>query len=383
MKRTLLCSAIAATALVYACSVKTTDTKKATYDNNGPNPTDTTDDAGGGGGSSSGGPSAEAGPPPGSDDPSGNPILLGPARTVRTFTPPGGAPQFVDGPTWSPTKDQLYVSLPFAQNLQGGKGILTTFKKDGTNYLELRAGDKLTLGTVGNSVDTDGNIISAELKAITRTMVGSTQLVVIASGWSNGAEGAEVKPFDAPNDLVALADGTIYFTDPGYGVEPRPDQGKLYRIAAGAAVATVMASYDYNPSPNGIAVSKDQKSLYVGFTQPGETTNPYVRKYTINADHSLTDAGKFLEVPMGSEPDGLAMDDDDNLYIAMKGGIAVFKAKGAQGEPYGDASKIPQTKLDGDPTGLAFGTADRKSLFVTTTNGKVLELRTKVPGLLN
>jgi sugar lactone lactonase YvrE len=326
----------------------------------------------------------EAGPVQGGEDPSGNPILLGTPRTVRTFTPPGGSPYFVDGPAWSQVRGQLFVSLPFASNISGGKGILTTFKADGTNYTELRAGDKATTGVVGNSIDKNGNLISAELKSVTRTALtaaGVGQVTVVAMGYTAaGVEAGAVVPFDSPNDLVALDDGTIYVTDPGYEVNPRPDQGHLFMIAPTATAAVIADTYDYNPSPNGIALSKDQKTLFVGFTAPAAGTPPFVRKYTINGDHTLTDGGKLFELPVDSTPDGMATDDNGNIYLALKTGIAVFKSTG---EAYGGATaKIPQTALDGEPTSLTFGGTDRKSLFVTTKNGKVVELKTKVAGLV-
>lgn len=381
MKRILLYSTIVASVLAYACSVKTEENKNEATNN--PDNTTPTEETDGGAPGDDGGATTEGGPVQGGEDPSGNPILLGTPRVIRTFTPAGGSPQFVDGPAWSIARNQLFVSLPLAQNNSGGKGILTTFKMDGTNYTELRAGDKVMFGVVGNTVDKDGNIFSAELKAITRTMGGNGAPEIVATGWSTGAEGAPITPFDAPNDLVVLDDGTIFFTDPGYGVDPRPQLGHLFKIKPGDAFATIVGTYDYNPSPNGIALSKDQKTLYVGFTAPAEGSLPYVRKYTISVDRTLEDNGKYLETPLGSEPDGMAMDENDNLYIAMKGGIAVYKTTGAQGEPYGGDAKIPQTKIDGDPTGMTFGGPDRKSLFVTTTNGKTLELKTKVAGLLN
>ena len=278
-------------------------------------------------------------------------------------------------------RSQLFVSLPFAANLAGGKGILTTFKSDGTNYSELRAGDTITTGVIGNSVDKDGNLISAELKSVTRTTLtpnGIGAVTILATGYTTGdPDAAAAIPFDTPNDLIALDDGTIYITDPGYEVNPRPAVGHLFKIAPGAAAATIAASYDYNPSPNGIAVTKDQHTLYVGFTAPAEGTPPFIRKYTINADRTLLDGGKLVEMPVDSSPDGIAVDDSGNLYVALKGGIAVIKATG---EPYGGASaKVPQTAVDGEPTSVTFGGADRKSLFVTTKSGKVLELKTTSP----
>ena len=376
MKRILSCSLVLVSAMAaFACS-------KSASNPADPGPGDNTDpvveeDAAAPPVIEEAGTDADAGPAPGTEDPTGNPILLGAARSVRTFTPPGGTALFVDGPQWSALRDALYVSLPFATNLSGGKGILTTFKSDGTNYTELRAGDKITTGVVGNSVDKDGHLISAELKSITRTNATTGAVTVIATGYSTDGDAAALVPFDGPNDLIGLKDGSIFFTDPGYSVVPRPAVGHLFRIAPDG-IAAIAASYDYNPSPNGIALSKDEKSLFVSFTAPAGGTPPFVRKDPVNNDGSLADMGKLVEMPIDSDPDGLAVDDNDNLFVALKTGIAVYKPSG---EPYGGAgAKVPQTLIPGEVTSLTFGGADRKSLFVTTS-GKVLEFKTKFPGL--
>lgn len=376
MKRILSCSLLLASAIAaFACSKSASDAADPGPGNVDPDPSQedgaappVEDDAGTGS-------DADAAPVQGTVDPSGSPILLGTPRTVRTFTPPGGTPLFVDGTQWIASKSALFVALPFATNLNGGKGILTTFKSDGTNYTELRFGDKITTGVVGNSIDMDGNLISAELKSITRTNAATGAMTVIATGYDATGADAGNTAFDGPNDLIGLKDGSIFFTDPGYNVTPRPLVGHLFRIALDGTV-TVAATYDFNPSPNGIALSKDEKTLFVGFTSPGANTNPFIRKYTVAVDGTLADMGKYIELPMGSDPDGLAVDDSDNLFVGLSTGIAVFKSTGL---PYG--TKVPQTLIAGGAVSLSYGGTDRQSLFVTTM-GKVLEFKTIVPGLL-
>lgn len=388
MKRILPYSLILASALAaYACSDSSSGSSGSSGDITPDEDSGIVGDLDGGGGDTGDGAPVIK---PGTEDPTGNPILLGGApRVVRTFTPGGGAPpHFVDGPAWA--KDSLFVALPFATNLTNEKGILANFKADGTSYLELRGGDKITTGVVGNSVDANGLLISAELASVTRTEANGTVTVIATTAGDDA--GAGVSGFQGPNDLVALADGTIFVTDPGYNVNPRPASGYLWKLDATAAAvfpvtATAAVTFSNNPSPNGIALSKDQKFLFVGFTAPAAPELPYVRLYAVGAGGTLDDKGKLFELPGDSQPDGLATDDSNNVYIALKTGIAVYKTTltgTPSAEPYGGAmAKVPQTAIPEEPTGMAFGGADRKSLFVTTKNGRVLELKTKTAGLLH
>jgi gluconolactonase len=379
---------VACAGLAYACGTSSNASPKGSVTAPSEPPVAEGDDAGGAPEGDAGALAGDGATTPDgvqTDDPSGSPLLLGAPRTVRSFAAgTAGEGIFVDGPQWSATRQALFVSLPLELTTLGGggKGVLTTFKTDGTNYLEVRAGDATTTGVIGSTVDKDGNLVSAELRVITRTPVAASGPLgaptVIATGTSTGAEAAVV-PFNGPNDLVVRSDGTIYVTDPGYNMAPRPQNGYLYRIAPNAPFATVADTYADNPSPNGIALAKDEKALFVSFTAPAAGTLPFVRKYVLAADGSLGNSGKFCELPDGSEPDGIALDDAGNLLVAMKTGIAIFKATG---EPYGGAAAVPQVKLPMQATNVTFGGEGRKSVFVTTASGKVLELKTKVPGLV-
>jgi gluconolactonase len=178
--------------------------------------------------------------------------------------------------------------------------------------------------------------------------------------------------FDTLNDVTVAKDGTMFVTDPGYWVEPYPQANRIYRITPDGTVQVVEAFEDV-PRPNGIALDRDGKHLYVGFTTPIQGTMPFIRQYIVNDDGTLGEWTKFTEVqPIDSMPDGLAVDLANNLYIATKGGIQVFKE---------DGSKIGDIALEEQPTGLTFGGKDMMSLYVTSAGNKIWEVKLKVPGL--
>ena len=217
MKRTLACSLLLTSAAVaIACSSSSNDGKGATP----PAPPTTRriryharalDD----GGTTT---APEAGPPPGTEDPSGIRILFGTPRVVRSFTPPGGTPYFVDGPQWSAVRSQLFVSLPFAANLAGGRGILTRSNRTARTTPSSAPATRSRPASIGNSVDKRrqphlrraqvDHAHHAERRGRRRSLGHRDRL------HERDPDAAAAIPFDTPNDLVALDDGTIYVTTP-------------------------------------------------------------------------------------------------------------------------------------------------------------------------
>ena len=100
---------------------------------------------------------------------------------------------------------------------------------------------------------------------------------------------------------------------------------------------------------------------------------PYIRKYVVNADGTLGAATKFVDLDMDVQPDGIEVDQAGNVFVATKAGITVFKA---------DATKIGVVAIPEQPTGMAFGGKDLKTLYVTTLGTKIFELHLNVPGIV-
>jgi gluconolactonase len=220
---------------------------------------------------------------------------------------------------------------------------------------------------VGNAVDPSGQLITVEAKKLLRGGAGIGQVPVAAGYPSDKGD----TPFDTLNDAVAHKNGTLYVTDPGYFADPPPTTNRLYRIGPDGVV-TVAEQFENVPRPNGVALSPDQKILYVGFERPAAGTKPYIEKYYVNPDGTLAEHSHFIEMDMDSSPDGVEVDKAGNVYVANKAGVTVFKS---------DGKKLGNVAIPEQPTGMAFGGADFKTLYVTTQGTKIYSLKVNVPGI--
>ncbi len=171
-------------------------------------------------------------------------------------------------------------------------------------------------------------------------------------------------PFNAPNDLAVRHDNVIYFTDPNYEQAGRPGQAqtRVYRIDAAGEVHVVDAN---RRQPNGIALSTRQDTLYIG------DADGAIVRYAVAAD-GTTGVPQLFAMP-GSNVDGMAIDVDDRVYVALYDAqvIAIYGPNGRQ--------------LDVIPTpchvsNLAFGGPNKKTLFITC-GGMLYSLPMPVAGL--
>lgn len=289
--------------------------------------------------------------PPGDgtvDGPAPNPLQ---GVGVVTRIAPAMTFQFLEGPQWRASQgDWVFSDIPadrIYRYAPGGAVSVLTTPSGNANGLALDAG---------------GALLAAEHGG--RRVSRSTGSVVTAV-----AEQFEGKRLNSPNDVVAAPDGTIYFTDPPYGLAGRPaEQGfnGVFRVSNGAVTAEHRGGADARP--NGIALAPDGKTLYVAFTDNGE-----VLAFAVTASGALSAPRRAAQTAGGA--DGMAVDADGNLFVSSNAGIEVFAP---DGKKWG-AITLPGSPAP-KPTNCAFGGADRRTLLITTPQA-LFEVSLMYPGL--
>jgi gluconolactonase len=249
---------------------------------------------------------------------------------------------------------------------------ITRIAPDGTTSTFLEN----TNGANGLAWDAKGRLISVQ------TTPGATKIGVLYPKGSEAVitDSFEGKPYGRPNDLVVSTRGAIYFSEPGPNPPPAgtpppatpPMAAAVYYVAPGATRALRVA--EGIERPNGIMLSRDEKTLYVN-----NSNGEYLLAFDVKADGTLGERRNFAKYEGGSKnaqgqfvsgADGLAIDNDGRVYIATAAGVEV---KSAKGEHLGT---IPLSRA---PQNLAFAGPDKKTLFVVG-RGAAFKVELLAPG---
>ena len=209
----------------------------------------------------------------------------------------------------------------------------------------------------GLAIDPQGRIVACEHGSHSVTRMEKDGKITLLAAQFEG------KNLNSPNDLVIRSDGTIYFTDPPYGLALRkqelPFQG-VFAIAPDGKLTAI--ARDFN-KPNGICLSPDEHTLYVS-----DTDGNSIRMFDVAADGSVSGGKKFCDV---AGPDGVKVDGRGYLWCAADDGIRVITPKGELVQTVA----VPQ-----QPANCAFGDADGKTLYITARTG-LFKVRCATPGL--
>jgi gluconolactonase len=219
-----------------------------------------------------------------------------------------------EGPVYFPEDDSIVWSDDH------GNRLLRWSAKDGVTVLR----DPSDYQN-GNYRDLEGRIVacSGGLRAITRQEKDGQ--------WHVLCDRYQGKRLNSPNDLVVKSDGTIWFTDPPYGItEPNQgyggeqEQAGSYVYRFNPATGEINAVITNMLRPNGLAFSPDEQLLYVSDSSAFNIPDSYhhVRVYDV-VDQSVTNGRVFAEINPG-QPDGLRVDRQGNVWVSSEDSVQVY-----------------------------------------------------------
>ncbi|MBI2940231.1 MAG: SMP-30/gluconolactonase/LRE family protein [Chloroflexi bacterium] len=267
---------------------------------------------------------------------------------------------FTEGPLWDPARQQLLFSDlagDVMRSWRSNEGIAEVRRPSGKSN--------------GLTWDTQGRLIACEHvgRRLTRTETDSS-ITVLASEHAG-------QSLNSPNDVVVKSDGSIYFSDPAFGLmdyygvarpQDLPFQG-VYRISPEGEPRLLVDDFQ---APNGLCFSPDESLLYID-----DTARMHVRVFDVRPDGSLANGRLFFDFAPperarvgGGMPDGMKLDERGNLYCTGPGGIWVISPAG---------TALGRIELPEIPSNLNWGELDWKTLYVTACTS-IYRLQAKVAG---
>lgn len=283
--------------------------------------------------------------------------------------------KFTEGPVWVKAGGHLLFSDPNSNRIykytpDGDRtGKLEVFR-DPSGYAGADVGDYGQPGSNGLTLDAQGRL--------TINQHGNRRVIRVEKdgGETVLADRYEGKRLNSPNDLVYRSDGTLYFTDPPFGLpkffdDPRkelPFSG-VYSIYKGRLQ---LISKDFT-GPNGIALSPDEKYLYVG---DWDEKKVVVMRYEARADGTLANGRVFFDMTAALDKernaiDGIKVDAEGNLYVAGPGGLWVISPSGKH------LGKIIAPRHIHN---MAWGDEDGRTLYLCARSG-LYRIRLNVAGV--
>lgn len=212
----------------------------------------------------------------------------------------------------------------------------------------------------GNTRDRAGRLVTAEhlTRRVTRTEADGS-IIVLADSYDG-------KPLNSPNDVVVKSDGTIWFTDPPYGIlgdhegkKSDQEQVECFVFCLDPETGALRVAASGFDKPNGLAFSIDEKILYVSDT--GRSHAPdgphHIYRFDVAPDGALSGRTTFAAIEPGLS-DGFRLDTQGNLWTSAGDGVQVFAP---------DGTKLGCIKVPEVVSNLVFGGPDRQHLYITAT----------------
>jgi gluconolactonase len=257
---------------------------------------------------------------------------------------------WLEGPVWFADHDCLLVSdVP-------NDRILRWTESGGISVFRQPSGF-----ANGHARDRQGRLIgcSHRLRAVTRTELDGAVTIL--------ADAYDGKRLNSPNDIVCKSDGTIWFTDPTYGIDTDYEGGKqvaelppaLYRLDPGDGGPMIMA--DDFAGPNGLAFSPDETKLYVSETGRGRDPRPvrHIRAFDVTRAGRALSGGRVFHTIDPGYADGFRVDQDGNIWSGAADGVHCIAPDGV---------KLGVIRTPSRVSNLTFGGRARCRLFICASH---------------
>ena len=279
-----------------------------------------------------------------------------------------GGFQFIEGPVWHPD-GYLLFSDPNANTIYrwSPDGAVSVFRTK-SGYTGFDIGEYHQPGSNGLTLDPNGLLTINEHGNRRVTRLERTGKITVLADQYQG------KRLNSPNDLVYRSDGTLYFTDPPFGLPKAFDDSRkelpfsgVYMVKDGQVV---LLTKELN-GPNGIAFSPDEKYLYV---DDWDLKHKVLMRYQVNPDGTIANGEVFHDFTSEAEPvalDGIKVDQAGHVFVSGPRGVWILSPSGKA------LGRIVPPEHDAN---FAFGDADAKSLYLTASTG-LYRIRVNIPGI--
>jgi gluconolactonase len=261
---------------------------------------------------------------------------------------------FTEGPLWRPDGALLFQDI---------KAERTYLLPPGGRAEPLR---ERTRAANGQTYAPDGSIVFCEQngRRVSRMAPDGSAVETVVETWQG-------KRLNSPNDIVCRSDGMLYFTDPPYGVAPGDRALHFQGVYALGGLKTALLVADDFEKPNGLAFAPDERTLYVC-----DTARYHVRAFDVEPSGALRPGSSRVFARVDPDepggPDGMKVDRDGRVYVAVAQGVWVFEPSGAL---------LGVLALPKRPANLAWSDADARGLAITAVDA-VYKVRLNAPGIL-
>jgi len=276
---------------------------------------------------------------------------------------------WAEGPAWDRDRQKLYFTdVPQNRAFQWKEGSGVETFLDPSGVAPEDAAGMREPGANGLLQSRDGTLLICNhgTRAIERMDLASGERSTIVAQYDN-------KRFNSPNDIIEAADGTLYFTDPPYGLEeldasPLKEMAEngVYRVGSDGEITRLIDTMTF---PNGVTLSPDGGTLFISQSDPEA---PQIRALSLDGEASEStlwfDASPFMDGHQGL-PDGMAVSRAGHVFLAGPGGVLVIDQTGIC------LGRIGTGRATAN---CAFG-EDGRTLFITAKD-RLLAVRTKVRG---